>query len=124
VGSAALRGRSVKSQSSKPVVIQQYPDSATYTLPATPVQDSEGNFTVPAGTAFTTSCRAEYNTRGATIGFVDGEAVKYDYAVYQPTHTTEIVPGTPVTITLHNGRIIDTTVKRHENNQLNSKSWV
>jgi len=105
-------------------MVIQYPDSATYTLPAAPVQDSEGNFTVPAGTAFTTTCRAEYNSRGATVGFVDGEAVKYDYTVYQPVHTTEIAVGTPVTITLHNGRVIATTVKRHENNQLNSKSWV
>jgi hypothetical protein len=105
-------------------VVEQYPDSATYTIPATPVQDSEGNYTIPAGTAFTIDCRAEYNSKGGTLGFVDGQAISYDYTVYQAVHTTEITVGTPVVITLFNGRVVTGTVKRHENNQLNSKSWV
>ena len=106
------------------MVITQYPDSAQYTLPAVPVQDSEGNWTVSAGTAFTTACRAEYNSHGGTMSFGDGQVMYYDYTVYQPVHTTEITVGAPVVITLHNGRVVTSTVKRHENNQLNSKSWV
>ena len=105
-------------------MVTQYPDSATYTIPATPVQDISGNWYVPTGTAFTTPCRAEYNTKQATVMTRDGQVVQYDYAIYQPVHTTEITPGTQVTVTTHAGRVITGTVKRHENNQLNSKSWL
>jgi len=105
-------------------MIEQYPDSVTYTIPAAPVQDLSGNWYVPDGTALTTACRAEYNSRNGTVMTQDGKVVQFDYTVYQAAHTTEIVPGTEAVITLHNGQTVTTTVKRHENNQLNSKSWV
>jgi hypothetical protein len=106
------------------MAVIQYPDTAVYTIPGTPVQDSGGVFAASGATSYTTTCRAEYNSRSGTVTMPDGKTISYDYAVYQPVHTTEIAPGSTVVITLHNGRTVNGTVKRHENNQLNSKSWV
>lgn len=105
-------------------MVSQYPDTAVFTIKSTPVQDLDGYWTVPASGSYTTTCRAEFNSHSAKIGLDDGESIVYDYTVYQPLHATDITPGTAVTLTLHNGRIVTTTVKRHENNQMNSKSWV
>lgn len=106
------------------MAVSQYPDSAVFTITTSPVQNSSGDWTAPTGTSFTTDCRAEFNSRAGTLTMTDGEVVNYDYIVYQRTHTTEIEPGTAVTLTLHSGRTVTGEVKRHENNQLNSKSWV
>lgn len=105
-------------------MVIQYPDTAVFAYTADPVQDLDGYMTVEASGSLTTSCRCEFNSRGALLGLEDGQMVNYDYTVYQPVHTTDISPGTPVTLTLHNGRTVISTVKRHENNQMNSKSWV
>jgi len=105
-------------------VVTQYPDTAVYTIPAAPVQDLSGNWYVTDGTAFTVACRAEYNSRNGVITMTDGQAISYDYTVYMAVHTTDIAPGTEVTVTMHNGRVVTGTVKRHENSQLNSKSWL
>lgn len=105
-------------------MVTQYSDTAVFAIPAAPAQDLDGNWYVPDPTTLTTTCRAEYNSKQGTVTTRDGQVVQYDYTVYQPVHTTEILPGTPVTITTHAGREYTGTVKRHENNQLNSKSWV
>jgi hypothetical protein len=105
-------------------MVTQYPDTAVFAIPGTPAQDLDGNWYVPDPTTLTTTCRAEYNSKQGTVQTRDGQVVQYDYTVYQPVHTTEIAPGTQVVVTTHAGRVIEGTVKRHENNQLNSKSWV
>jgi hypothetical protein len=102
----------------------QYPDTITFSITANPVQDLDGEWYVPDPVLLSKICRAEFNSRSGLVAMVDGQLVSYDYTIYQPVHTTDIQPGTEVTIVLHNGRTVTATVKRHENGQLNSRSWV
>lgn len=105
-------------------MVTQYPDSAVYTITNTPVQDLSGNWYVPVSATTTVACRAEFNSKGGTLSVEDGKVIAYDYTLYMAAISVDIKPGTLVTLTKADGRVVETTVKRHENGQLNSKSWV
>lgn len=105
--------------------MKRYPDSITITQTPEPVQDADGNFSIPEGAeTFTSDCRFRPAGANNTVTGDDGETVAYSYKVYMPVADEQFNFGDSISGTTHSGFAITGKVKRHYNRQKHSEVWV
>ncbi|WP_046369623.1 hypothetical protein [Flavihumibacter petaseus] len=109
-------------------MIRQYPHTAFFTIPATVVQDANGNWTEISGTSSTIEqiCRLETRTgrNDAYITGEDGVKVEMTAVIYMPVNAPKIAVGTWVVVKDKYGAILRSTVKQYSKGQLNTRIWV
>ena len=105
-------------------MVKQYPHRLVMTTATGSVQDGNGNWV--SGSLVTTekACRAEPNSRNATVKAEDGTAVQFDFTVYMPLPVDTIVVGSNVEVYNGDELLSTNTVKRFTRGQLNARLWL
>lgn len=106
-------------------MVKQYPDTILITSDPAFTQDSKGYFeSSGAGGTFTSGCRAEPAGSNPVIKGEDGNDLVYSWIVYLPKTSEAFAFGAGVTLTLADGSIHKSSLKRSSNGQFNTRLWV
>ncbi|MCW0484061.1 hypothetical protein [Gaoshiqia sediminis] len=73
---------------------------------------------------FSSICRAEPAGKGDVLRGTDGNEISFAFVVYLPKASTILSAGSKVTIAFEDGSLVNATLKRQQNGQLNSRLWV
>lgn len=103
----------------------RYPHSVTVTWKGEPVKnESTGEYTAGATITHTAQCSIAQNSKGMKVGTTGGQMVDYSYSASMELQSWVAPFGASAVLTLEDGTVISSTVKRMLNRQTHSKIWL
>jgi len=105
-------------------MVRQYPHRLVITTKSGSTQDGNGNWQPGTETTTEKICRAEPNSRNATVKAEDGTAIQFDFNVYMPLPVDTIAVGTKIEVYSGDELLSTNTVKRFSKGQLNARLWL
>jgi hypothetical protein len=105
-------------------MVKQYPHTLKITTVGVGTQDGNGNWQPGTPATVEKACRAEPNSKSATVKTDDGTAIVFDFTVYMPLYVDIIAVGSKVEVYNGNDLLGTNTVKRLSRGQLNARVWL